>query len=202
MKVGVLGGTFDPVHLGHLRVAEAVTEKLGLSEILFVPAGQPWWKAGDTVSPAADRVAMLRLALAGKGRFRLSIMEVEGPGPTYTVNTMTELRERLGPAAELFFILGWDNLGQLPRWREPSRLIALCRLVAVPRVDFPPPDLDALEAAIPGISRALLLLEEPRIDINASMVRQRVAKGLSIRGLVPRAVERYIKEHGLYRSEG
>ncbi len=121
---------------------------------------------------------MLRLALAGKSYFRLSTMEIERPGPTYTVDTMAELSRQLGSKHELFFILGWDNLTQLPRWHEPSRLIKLCRLVAVPRVDYPPPDLPSLEAAIPGLSQRVILLEEPRIDVNASEIRQRVERWL------------------------
>jgi nicotinate-nucleotide adenylyltransferase len=198
MKIGVLGGTFDPIHMGHLKVAEEVTARLNLNETIFMPAGQPWLKADSYISPAEHRVEMLRRALAGKPTFKLSTMEIDRPGPTYTVDTMAELARRLRPAVELFFILGWDNLNQLPKWHEPSRLIELCRVVAVPRVDFPAPDLDALDAAIPGLSQRVILLQEPRIDINASIIRQRVARGLSIHHLVPEPVERYIKEHRLY----
>jgi nicotinate-nucleotide adenylyltransferase len=199
MKIGVLGGTFDPVHLGHLKAAEAVTTRLGLDETLFMPAGQPWLKAGARITPAAHRVAMLKLALEGNSHLRLSAMEIERPGPTYTVDTMTELKGQLDTAAELYFIMGWDNLAQLPRWREPSRLITLCRIVAVRRVDFPEPDLAKLEAAIPGLTARVILLHEPRIDVNASKIRQRLAAGESITGMVPEAVERYIAAYGLYR---
>jgi len=198
MKIGVLGGTFDPIHLGHLKVAGEVTARLNLTETIFIPAGQPWLKADNPISPAEHRVEMVRLAIAGKPGFKLSVMEVERPGPTYTVDTMAELRRQLGSGHELFFILGWDNLTQLPKWREPSRLIKLCRLVAVPRVDYPPPDLDSLDAAIPGLSQRVILLDEPRIDINASEIRQRVRQGLPISHLVPEPVERYIKQHRLY----
>jgi nicotinate-nucleotide adenylyltransferase len=198
MKIGVLGGTFDPIHLGHLKVAGEVTARLNLTETIFIPAGQPWLKADNPISPAEHRVEMVRLAIAGKPGFQLSVMEVERPGPTYTVDTMAELRRQLGSGHELFFILGWDNLTQLPQWREPARLIKLCRLVAVPRVDSPPPDLDSLEAAIPGLSQRVILLDSPRIDINASEIRQRVAQGLPISHLVPEPVERYIKQHKLY----
>jgi nicotinate-nucleotide adenylyltransferase len=201
MKTGVLGGTFDPIHIGHLKVAEEVTASLNLGEVIFMPAGKPWLKGSNPISLAEHRLEMVRLALAGKSYFKLSTMEVERPGPTYTVDTMAELRRQLGAKHELFFILGWDNLTQLPRWHEPSRLIKLCRLVAVPRVDFPPPDLASLEAAIPGLSKRVILLEKPRIDINASEIRQRVREGLSIHQLVPEAVERYIKQHRLYARE-
>jgi nicotinate-nucleotide adenylyltransferase len=201
MKIGVLGGTFDPIHIGHLKVAEEVTASLSLGEVIFVPAGQPWLKGDNLISPAKHRLEMLRLALAGKANFKLSTMEVDRPGPTYTVDTMAEFEAELGSRDELFFILGWDNLTQLPRWHEPSRLIKLCRLVAVPRVDYPPPDLTALDAVIPGLSQRVILLEKPRIDINASEIRQQVARGLSIHHLVPAAVEGYIKEHRLYARE-
>jgi len=201
MKIGVLGGTFDPVHSGHLKVAEEVTAGLNLDEVIFMPAGQPWLKADNLISPAEHRLEMVRLALSGKDNFKLSTMEIERAGPTYTVDTMAELERQLGPEDELFFILGWDNLTQLPQWHEPSRLIKLCRLVAVPRVGYPPPDLASLEAAIPSLSQRVILLDEPRIDVNASEIRQRVRDGLSIRNLVPEAVEGYIKEHGLYARE-
>ncbi len=198
MKIGVLGGTFDPIHIGHLKVAEEVTASLKLSEVIFMLAGQPWLKADNLISPAEHRLEMMRLALAGKSYFKLSTMEVERPGPTYTVDTMAELNRQLGEGDELFFILGWDNLNQLPQWHEPSRLIKLCRLVAVPRVDFSPPDLASLEAVIPGLSKRVILLQKPRIDVNASEIRQRVRGGLSIQNLVPEPVEKYIKEHKLY----
>jgi nicotinate-nucleotide adenylyltransferase len=198
MKIGVLGGTFDPIHLGHLKVAEEVTARLSLNEIIFVPAGQPWLKTHSVISPAKHRLEMIRLAIAGRPEFKLSTMEIERAGPTYTVDTIAELGRQLGAEDELFFILGWDNLTQLPHWREPSRLIKLCQLVAVPRVDYPPPDLQSLDASIPGLSQRVIRLDAPRIDINASEIRQRVKEGLSIAHLVPEPVERYIKKHRLY----
>jgi nicotinate-nucleotide adenylyltransferase len=201
MKIGVLGGTFDPIHIGHLRVAEEVSARLNLGEVIFMLAGQPWLKLNNAISPAEHRLAMVRLALAGKPRLKPSTMEIERPGPTYTVDTIDELRRQLGAKDELFFILGWDNLTQLPRWHEPSRLIKLCQLVAVPRVGYPSPDLASLDAAIPGLSQRVILLDFPRIDINASEIRKRVRDGLSIHNLVPEAVERYIKEHRLYAGE-
>ena len=198
MNIGVLGGTFDPMHLGHLMVAGGARTQLNLAEVLFVPAGQPWLKVNNVISAAEHRVQMVRLAIADKPGLKLSTREIERAGPSYTVDTMAEVRAKLGAEDKLFFILGWDNLAQLPQWREPARLIKMCRLVAVPRVGYPVPDLDFLEAAIPGLSRSTILLETPRIDISASEVRGRVARGLSIHHLVPEAVEKYIKEHKLY----
>lgn len=200
MNIGVLGGTFDPIHIGHLLVAEEVAARLDLARILFVPAGQPWLKANNAISPAEHRLEMVRLAIAGKPGFELSTIEIERPGPTYTVDTIAELQAQLG-GDELFFILGWDNLNQLPQWHQPARLIKMCRLVAVPRVDFPLPDLASLEKELPGISQRVILFDAPRIDINASEIRRRAAQGLSIGELVPAPVERYIKEHGLYAKE-
>jgi nicotinate-nucleotide adenylyltransferase len=202
MKIGVLGGTFDPIHIGHLKVAEEVTARLNLSEIIFMPAGQPWLKGDNPISLAEHRVEMVRLAIAGKPNFKLSTMEIDRAGPTYTVDTIAELRRQLGAGDELFFILGWDNLIQLPEWQEPSRLIKLCRLVAVPRVGYPDIDLSSLDAVIPELSQRVILLDSPRVDINASEIRQRVAQGLSIHYLVPEPVERYIKQHRLYKRVG
>ncbi len=201
MKTGVLGGTFDPVHLGHLKAAEAATAAAGLDETVFLPTGQPWLKAGSAVTPAEHRVAMLRLALTDRLGFRLSTMEIERSGPTYSVDTLAELRRQMGAAADLYFIMGWDSLEQLPRWREPSRLITQCRIIAVRRVDFPEPDLDALEKMVPGLKGRVTVLQEPRIDVNATMIRRLLAEGRSISGLVPEAVERYITAHGLYRPD-
>ena len=198
MNIGVLGGTFDPIHLGHLIVAEEVRARLNLAEILFVPAGQPWLKVNSPILAAEHRVQMVRLALGGKPYFKLSTMEIERAGPSYTVDTIAELKGQLGAEDKLFFILGWDNLAQLPQWQEPARLVELCRLVAVPRVGYPAPALALLEKSIPGLSQAATLFDTPQIDITASVIRNRVAQGLSIRHLVPEPVERYIREHGLY----
>ena len=198
MNIGVLGGTFDPIHNGHLIVAEEVKTRLNLAEIIFVPAGQPWLKADKPISPAEHRLQMLRLAIVDKPYFKLSSIEIERTGPSYTVDTVTELRDKLGSEDELFFILGWDSLAELPQWREPSRLIKMCYLVAVPRLGYPRPKLKALEVIIRGLSQRVMLMKKPEIDISASAIRERVARGLSIRHLVPEPVNRYIKEHGLY----
>ncbi len=198
MNIGMLGGTFDPIHIGHLILAEEVRAKLNLAEILFVPAGQPWLKVDSPISPAEHRVEMVRLAIADKPCFKLSTMEIERAGPTYTVDTLAELKVRLEAGDELFFILGWDNLAELPRWRQPSRLITMCRLVAVPRPGYPLPDLKALEVSIPGLSQRVTLMDKPEIDISASAIRDRVARGLSIHHLVPEPVDEYIRQHKLY----
>ncbi len=198
MNIGVLGGTFDPIHVGHLILAEEVRARLNLAEILFVPAGQPWLKVDSPISRAEHRAEMVRLAIADKPYFKLSTIEIERAGPTYTVDTIAELKVQLGVGDELFFILGWDNLAELPRWRQPSRLISMCHLVAVPRPDYPLPDLKALEAIIPGLSQRVTLMDKPEVDISATEIRNRVARGLSICHLVPEPVDEYIRQHKLY----
>ena len=198
MNIGVMGGTFDPIHKGHLIVAEEVRARLNLAEILFVPAGQPWLKANSPIAAAEHRIQMVRLAIADKPYCKLSTMEIERAGPSYTVDTIAELQGQLGAGDKLFFILGWENLAELPQWHEPSRLIKMCYLVAVPRPGYPAPDLNSLEADIPGLSHRVILLDTPQIDISASAIRNRVAHGLSISHLVPEPVERYIKEQRLY----
>jgi nicotinate-nucleotide adenylyltransferase len=198
MNIGVLGGTFDPVHNGHLTVAEEAKNRLNLTEVIFVPAGQPWLKVDRLITPAEHRLQMLRLALADKSDFKLSTMEIERAGPSYTIDTITELRSQLDAEDELFFILGQDNLAQLPQWRNAPQLIQMCYLVAVPRPGSPRPNLKALETSIPGISQRVMLMDKPHVDISAEAIRDRVVRGLSVRHLVPEPVNRYIKEHKLY----
>lgn len=198
MNIGVLGGTFDPIHWGHILVAEEVRARLNLAEVIFVPAGQPWLKERGLLVAAEHRVEMVRLAITNYPLFKLSTMEVERAGPSYTVDTITLLKAELGAKKELFFILGWDNLAQLPNWREPSRLIKMCFLVAVLRPGYPLPNPSSLEAAIPGLAPKLILLDKPGIDISATEIRNRVRQGLPIQHLVPEPVAEYIKQHKLY----
>jgi len=200
MNVGILGGTFDPVHSGHLILAEVAREQLNLNEVLFIPAGQPWLKVERTITPAEHRLQMLRLALNDTPYFRISEMEIQRSGPTYTIDTINALKKRLSDEDELFFILGQDNLMQLPQWHDAPELIKLCYLVAPPRPGVKKPDLKALEAEIPGIRQRVMLMKEPLPDISATNIRERVARGLSVRHLVPEPVNRYIKEHRLYMA--
>ena len=201
MNIGVMGGTFDPIHNGHLVVAEEAKARLELTEVLFIPAGKPWLKADRQITSAGQRVEMVRLAIAGQPYYKVSTIEVERPGPTYTADTLVELKGKIEPGDELFFIVGWDDLEQLPRWREPSQLINNCFIVAVPRPGYSLPVLNSLEESIPGISQRVVIMDKPEIDICASEIRDRVARGLSIHQLVPEAVERYIKQQGLYLRE-
>ncbi len=200
MNIGVLGGTFDPIHNGHLIVAEETKVRLNLAEILFMPAGLPWLRMNTPISAVEHRVQMVRLAIGDKPYCKLSTMEVERAGPSYTVDTIAELRGQLGAGSELFFILGWDCLAELSKWREPERLIKMCYLVAVPRVGCSVPDLKSMEAAIPGLAERVIMLDTPEVDITASAIRDQVAQGLSISHLVPEPVDKYIREQGLYTT--
>jgi nicotinate-nucleotide adenylyltransferase len=198
MNIGVLGGTFNPIHKGHLVLAEEARTRLNLMVVRFIPAGQPWLKVDSPISLAEHRVQMVRLAITDKPYFSLSTTEIERDGPSYTVDTIAELQAEVGAGDELFLILGCDILDELPQWREPARLIEMCHLVVAPRPDYPRPDLKSLERAIPGISRRVMLMDGPIIDISASVIRERVTRGLSIRHLVPEPVNGYIKQHNLY----
>jgi nicotinate-nucleotide adenylyltransferase len=198
VKIGVLGGTFDPIHLGHIEMAEEARKTLDLAEVIFVPAGQPVGKTGGSVTPATLRVEMLRLALIGRPHFKISCLEVERPGPSYTVATLDAIKQRYGGKADIYFILGWDSLAQLPDWREPVRIIAMCHLVAVPRPGYPRPAVRALEKRLPGISRKLVFLDKPNLDISATIIREKAARREAIDQLVPGLVADYIKKHRLY----
>ena len=199
-RVGILGGTFDPIHYGHLVVAEDCWAQLGLDEVLFVPAGTPPHKRGRAISPAADRVEMVSRAIAGNPHFRLSRVDVDRPGASYSVEMVARLRHDLGDDASIFFIVGRDALADLPLWREPARLADLCRIVAVNRPGYPPLDLRRLESAIPDASARILQLEVPELSISASNLRQRVREGRPITYMTPDAVIEYIQQHGLYRA--
>ena len=198
MNIGVMGGTFDPVHNGHLIVAEEAKARLDLSEVVFVPAGRPWQKADRAISAAEHRLEMVRLATADKPYFKLATLDIERAGPSYTIDTISELRTHIDSKDELFFILGWDSLVELPQWRDASQLVTLSYLVAAPRPGYPRPDLKVLEAEIPGISARVVIMDKPEIDISATDIRQRLAGGLSIHHLVPEPVTEYIRQNKLY----
>lgn len=200
MDIGIFGGTFDPIHNGHLAVANGVQAAMHLQRIIFIPTGQPWLKKDLVVSPARHRIEMVRLAIAGKDVFELSTIEVERPGPSYTVETLEVLRRQLGPEVDLFFLLGSDALADFPRWKEPHRVIEMCRLVAFSRPGFRLPPLEQFEEKVPGISERLIFAEAPVIDVSATEIRSRAAVGLSIEGMVPPAVGQYIREKQLYRE--
>ena len=201
MKTGILGGTFDPIHNGHMAIAEEARAYLNLTEVLFLPAGQPWMKSDRPILQGRHRIEMIRLAIEGRPYFKLSTMEVEHQGPSYSVDTIAKLKAQSTKPSDLYFIVGWDNLARIPLWKDPIKLIEMCFLAAVPRPGYDRPDMKNLETALPGISKKVILMDKPRIDISATDIRNRVAQGLSIHGLVPAAVETYIKENSLYLNK-
>jgi nicotinate-nucleotide adenylyltransferase len=205
-RVGILGGTFDPVHFGHLVIAEQVREALDLDRVLFVPDRIPPHKPDAALTPAADRAAMVELAIAGNPAFVMSRIELERAGPSYTVDTVAELVEaatRRVVAREFFFILSSEALAGFRTWHEPLRLMTLCRLAVVPRPGAPLPDAGWLESHLPAGAAAdrVECVQTVPLAHSASDVRSRAAAGRSIRYLVPPAVEAYIREHRLYRSD-
>lgn len=196
-RIGVFGGTFDPPHFGHLAIAQEAFCRLALERVLFVPAGQPPHKPGRPISPAHDRVAMLERAIAGNPAFEMRLTDVNRAGPSYTADMLALLHRELGPACDLYFIVGMDSLHDFPTWREPARILRLARLAAVSRPGYTA-DLATLERAIPGASDRVIVLEGPGLDISASELQRRVRVGLPIRYLVPDAVAEYVAEHRLY----
>ena len=203
-RLGILGGTFDPVHLGHLALAEEVRETLDLARVLFVPAGDPWQKVGTDVTPGAIRYALVERAIADNPGFAASRLEIDRPGPTYTAETLAVIADAeraAGRDPDLWFILSAEALAGLPTWRDPERVLALARLAVVPRADDAE-DLDAAAARFaadfPGEGGRALFLPGPRLAISGTLIRARVAAGRSIRYLVPDAVAAKIREYALY----
>lgn len=199
VAVGVLGGTFDPVHIGHLVLAEQALAQLGLREVLFVAAGNPWRKGERMLTSVDHRVEMVRLAIDGRREFRLSLMEVERPGPSYTADTLEELRAFLGDQVELYFLLGQDALADLPYWHEPERIARAARLGVALRPGWD--RFDPAEAArlVSGLEGRVVTVEMPLLDLSSSVLRDLASRGRSLRYLVPDAVEAYIRKHCLYR---
>ena len=198
MRIGVFGGTFDPIHLGHLIIAEESRQQHGLEEVIFIPTGEPWMKAAKPLSSSHHRLNMVRLAIASNPFFRVSSMEIDRPGPTYTVDTLEEICRGAEVTDELHLILGIDSLGQFPRWKEPGRVLELCRLVVAPRRGYQDPDLAALDSFHADARERVVLLQGPIVDISGTDVRSRVDRGLSVRYQVPEEVESYMYRYGLY----
>ena len=204
MRVGILGGTFDPVHLGHLIVAEQARVRLDLDRVIFIPAGQPWLRAEQPAADGPDRLRMVELAVKSNPAFEASSQEVDRPGPTYTVDTLEVLKEEfsreLGPDTVLHCIIGMDALEQFHRWKDPERLVELCHLAVVNRPGYQGVDVNEVVGRYPKAGTRLTLLNVPRIEISSTEIRKRVSEGISIRYLVPDSVEGYIREQGLYRA--
>lgn len=201
-RYGILGGTFDPPHLGHLMLAQEVYSRMALDRVWFVPAREPPHKAGKTITAAEDRLAMVERAIAADERFAVSTVELERPGPSYTVDTLRELRALWGASAWMVLILGWDMLEYLPKWHDAANVVACAdQIVAVHRPGFVAlaSDLDWLEQQIPGLRKKVALVPTPQLAISGTEIRARVAQLLPVRYLTPDTVATYIETRGLYR---
>jgi nicotinate-nucleotide adenylyltransferase len=198
-RIGVLGGTFDPPHVGHLWLATLAADAVGLDRVLFMPAAQPPHKGGQLVTRATDRLLMTRLAIAGNPVFELCTIEMERPGPSYTIDSMLELGNLYGADARLVLLMAADSLAQIDTWREPDRLLQLVEWAVGPRPGSPLPERSALESRFGELASRIHLLTGPSLDLSSSEIRRRVAAGHAIRYLVPRGVEELITERGLYR---
>lgn len=196
-RIGILGGSFDPIHYGHLAIAEEARIILNLDRVLFVPAARQPLKSGTHAAPPEMRLTMAHLACATNSAFEVSTAELDRPGPSYTVTTLETLLTKT--QAKLFFILGADALADLGRWYAVERILALAKIVAVGRPGAAP-DVAHLAERLPALASRLIQIEGPRLDISSSELRRRVAHGKSIRYLTPDAVVEYIALNGLYRS--
>ncbi len=214
--IGILGGTFDPIHLGHLRAAEEVREAEGLDEMRFVPSAVPPHKAHAGLAPAADRLRMVELAIDGVPGFTSWDVELRRTGPSYSVDTLRALRAERGPGVRIVFVIGRDAFADFDSWKDHGAILGLCDLVVITRPPWPPElTLDDFPVATRGAlgydrrsgvfrhasGHAVTLARITPLDISATSIRARVTAGLSIRFLVPAAVEGYITEHALYRRE-
>jgi nicotinate-nucleotide adenylyltransferase len=195
-RIGVFGGTFDPIHVGHLLLASELHFALQLDRVLFVPAARPPHKRDQELSPDADRLAMVRATVAEDIRFELSLIELDRDGPSYTADTI-ELLQQVHPRASLFFLMGEDSLRDLPTWRNPDRILAVAELgvAARPGVDV---DLSDLFGILPSATGRVHLVPTPEISISSSDIRRRVEERRPIRYHVTPEVEAYIRANGLY----
>ncbi len=201
MRLGLLGGTFDPVHYGHLLLAESCREQCRLDAVWFLPSALPPHKQVSDLTPVEVRIEMLELALAGHGDFAVCGLEAERGGVSYTVDTLERL-SREQPTRELFFLMGADMLGDLPNWRQPERICRLALPVAAFRAQVGPPDFEVLAPFVPPERLAAIRahqVEMPAVGLSSSEIRRRVGAGKSIRYWTPRAVEEFIHMRGLYR---
>ncbi len=195
-RVGILGGTFDPPHIGHLILGEYTVEALDLDVLLYVPAADPPHKQDRPKTPVHHRIAMLECALADNDQFTLSRIDIDRPGPHYSVD-MVKIAQVQYPTAEIYFVMGGDSLRDLPQWYRPAEFINLCKL-AVMRRPFDNLSSDLHEAVLPGLAERVVMIDAPMLEISSSEIIRRLQNGLSVRYLVPDAVLHYIAQHHVY----
>lgn len=199
-KVGIMGGTFDPIHNGHLVIAQAALDAMNLDEVLFIPSGTPWLKDTTKVLSKKKRVSMTGLAIEDNPKFALSTIEIDREGNSYSYETLEELK-RQNPDVEYYFILGADSLLQLESWKNPDRLMASCTLLTAVRDDCDEAKIqDTIQYLQEKYQAGIILLPTPRLDISSSMIRRRVQEGKSIRYLVPDSVIDFIQKHQIYSN--
>ncbi|MFO8060651.1 MAG: nicotinate-nucleotide adenylyltransferase [Bacillota bacterium] len=202
-RIGFMGGTFDPIHHGHLVTAESVYDSFNLERVIFIPAGTPPHKPGTRVTSAHHRLNMTRLAVRSNPHFAVSEVEVRRDGPSYTIDTMRHFRTCYGPEAELYFITGVDAVIQIPEWKNAAGLFGICKFIAATRPGYPTENFFRFRDRLPARRRrGLKMLAVPALSISSSDLRQRVRQGRSIKYLVPEVVEQYILDNGLYRRKG
>ncbi len=199
MELGVFGGTFDPPHYGHLALAETARVQLGLDEVLFVPAGAPPHKLDHRLSPPEVRAALVEAAIADNPAFTLCRVDLDRPGPHYTVEMLRLLRRRFPRVEQWYFLMGEDSLRDFPTWREPARILEMATLAVMPRPQMAA-DVEAVLARLPALRGRFLWLDVPPVYFAATDLRRRVRVGLPLRYLVPPAVEQQIAERQLYRE--
>lgn len=199
-RIGILGGTFDPIHIGHIELAEAVCRRLGLDKVIFIPACLPPHKLGQHYASAKDRLAMTELAVAGRARLEVSDMEIRRSGISYTIDTVRELRV-LYPEEELYFIIGADSVAQLYTWHYIQEMLYMVVFVGAGRPGYAGVMDEVRRTLGEEAVERILLLDTPEIDVSSTEIRRRIASAESLEGLVPPAVEKYIYEHGLYREK-
>ncbi|ASS74758.1 hypothetical protein CIG75_07060 [Tumebacillus algifaecis] len=202
MRLGIFGGTFDPVHIGHLVAAQVALEQAGLDRVVFVPAGVNPLKVGKVISAGEHRLHMVELAVHDTPQFAVSDWEIKRPGPSFTVDTLEHFHEE-HPAAELFFIIGADNLHILPKWRSVDRILELATVLAVTRPGFDLKTSTGTALALyPEVAKRVHYVEIPGLDISSTWIRERLAKNLSVEHLVPQKVIGYSEENKLYERIG
>ena len=200
MRLGLLGGTFDPIHIGHLLIGEEARVRLSLDGVMYVPAGDPYLKADRQITDGHHRMAMVEAAIRDNPHFRASSLELQRPGPTYTLDTLEKLKSIEGPATRIYLILGADAVSDMQRWHRPDAILALARIVGVPRPGQPEVDLAVLDRIKPGASAGATVLDSPKIEISGSRIRARLSRGESVRYWLPEPVAAYIKKHRLYHA--
>ena len=196
LRVGLLGGTFDPPHIGHLILGEYAADALGLTHLLYIPAADPPHKQDEQKTPVEHRLAMLRLALNGNPRFEISQVDIDRAGPHYSLDTVQIVQAQY-PQAELYFVMGGDSLRDLPKWHRPAEFIKLCKLAVMSRPEAAArPDMH--ENILPGLAERVVMIDSPLIEISSTEIVQRLSEGRSVRYLLPDSVLGYIQRHNLY----